>query len=152
VINFWTQLCTAADFHYGIFVGYSLINSHRRTLHVEQHKHRINAHRRTCLEWYSNPRSQCSSERRQFIVHAFDRAPTVIGYSSTCVYLIVFRGPSDMRFEVVVRNHLRQALHSVSYICEPNVAVGWVSLLSRRPFILAGFFRAFLCPSRKVAE
>jgi hypothetical protein len=30
-------------------------------------KHRINAHRHPCLEWDSNPRSQCSSERRQFM-------------------------------------------------------------------------------------
>jgi hypothetical protein len=29
--------------------------------------HRINAHRHPCLEWNSNPWSQCSSERRQFI-------------------------------------------------------------------------------------
>jgi hypothetical protein len=32
-------------------------------LHAEQHKHRINAHRHPCLEWDSNPRSQCSSGR-----------------------------------------------------------------------------------------
>jgi hypothetical protein len=32
-----------------------------------QHKHRINADRHPCLEWDSNPRSQCSSQRRQFI-------------------------------------------------------------------------------------
>jgi hypothetical protein len=35
--------------------------------HTEQHKHRINAHRHPCLEWDSNPRSQLSSERRQFM-------------------------------------------------------------------------------------
>jgi hypothetical protein len=29
--------------------------------------HRINAHRHPCLEWDSNPRSQRSSERRQFM-------------------------------------------------------------------------------------
>jgi hypothetical protein len=30
--------------------------------------HRINAHRHPCLEWYTNPRSQLSSERRQFML------------------------------------------------------------------------------------
>jgi hypothetical protein len=29
------------------------------------HKHRINADRHPCLQWDSDPRSQCSSERRQ---------------------------------------------------------------------------------------
>jgi hypothetical protein len=36
--------------------------SQGRCLHTEQHKHRINAHRYSCLEWDSNPRSQPSSE------------------------------------------------------------------------------------------
>jgi hypothetical protein len=36
--------------------------------------HRINVHRHACLEWDSNRRSRCSSERRQFM--AFDRAAT----------------------------------------------------------------------------
>jgi hypothetical protein len=31
------------------------------------HKHRINAHRHSCLEWDSNPRSQRSGDRRQFM-------------------------------------------------------------------------------------
>jgi hypothetical protein len=39
----------------------------RRYLHTEQHKHNINAQRNQCLEWDSNPRSQCSSRRKQFI-------------------------------------------------------------------------------------
>jgi hypothetical protein len=29
-------------------------------------KHRINAHRHPCLKWYTNPRTQCLSRRRQF--------------------------------------------------------------------------------------
>jgi hypothetical protein len=37
-----------------------------------QRKHRINAKKDPCLKWDSNPRSQCSSGRRQ--VHALDRA------------------------------------------------------------------------------
>jgi hypothetical protein len=36
-------------------------------LYTEQHKHRTNANRHPCLEWDSNLRSQCSSERRQFM-------------------------------------------------------------------------------------
>jgi hypothetical protein len=36
-----------------------------RHIHTGQHKNRINAH--PCLEWDSNPRSQSSSERRQYI-------------------------------------------------------------------------------------
>jgi hypothetical protein len=32
------------------------------------HKHRINADKHLCLEWDSNPRSQCSSEPRQFML------------------------------------------------------------------------------------
>jgi hypothetical protein len=38
-----------------------------RYLHTEQHKNRINAHRHPCLEWVSNPRSHCLSERRRFM-------------------------------------------------------------------------------------
>jgi hypothetical protein len=30
--------------------------------------HRTNAHRHPCLQWDSNPRSLCSSERRQFML------------------------------------------------------------------------------------
>jgi hypothetical protein len=37
-------------------------------LHTEQHKHRINTqYRHPCLKWDSNPRSQLSSERTQFM-------------------------------------------------------------------------------------
>jgi hypothetical protein len=35
--------------------------------YTEQHKHRINAHVHPCLEWDSNPRSHCSSERIEFM-------------------------------------------------------------------------------------
>jgi hypothetical protein len=37
------------------------------TGHTEHHKHRINAHRYPCLEWDSNPRPQCLSERKRFM-------------------------------------------------------------------------------------
>jgi hypothetical protein len=39
-----------------------------RCLHTWQHKHRINAHRHPCLEWDSNPRSQCLSGRKSFLL------------------------------------------------------------------------------------
>jgi hypothetical protein len=41
--------------------------SQGRHLQTEQHKHRINTHRHPCLEWDSNPQSQCSSGRRRFL-------------------------------------------------------------------------------------
>jgi hypothetical protein len=47
--------------------GGGVIPSQGRYLHTEQHKHRINAHRHSCLEWDSNPPSQRSSELRQFM-------------------------------------------------------------------------------------
>jgi hypothetical protein len=52
----------------GLF-GWVISPSQGRYPHTGQNKHkqRINAHRYPCLEWDSNPRSQCSSERRQFM-------------------------------------------------------------------------------------
>jgi hypothetical protein len=50
----------------GLF-GRGISPSQGRYLHTEQHKDRINAHRRACLEWDSNPRSQFSSGRRRFM-------------------------------------------------------------------------------------
>jgi hypothetical protein len=47
--------------------------SQDRYLHKE-HKHRINAQRHPYLQWDSNPGSQCSSERRQFM-HLTARPP-----------------------------------------------------------------------------
>jgi hypothetical protein len=41
--------------------------SQGRYLHTGQHTQRIKAHKHSCLEWDSKPRSQCSSERRQFM-------------------------------------------------------------------------------------
>jgi hypothetical protein len=55
--------------------------SEGRCLHTEQHKHRINALSHPCLEWDWNPRSQCSSGRRQFIPYAarpLCSAPSII--------------------------------------------------------------------------
>jgi hypothetical protein len=59
----------------GLF-GRGISRSQRRNLFTEGHKHRMNAHRHPCLEWDSNPRSQCSSGRRRF---ALDSAATAIG-------------------------------------------------------------------------
>jgi hypothetical protein len=49
-------------------LGRGISTSQGRYLHTEQYRHRINAHRYPCLEWDSNPRSQRSSKRRQFMV------------------------------------------------------------------------------------
>jgi hypothetical protein len=48
-------------------LGRGISPSQGRYLHTEQHRHRENAYRHPCLEWDSNPRSQRSSERRQFM-------------------------------------------------------------------------------------
>jgi hypothetical protein len=42
--------------------------SQGRYLHTEEHKHRINVDGHLCLDWDSNPRSQCSSGRRRFML------------------------------------------------------------------------------------
>jgi hypothetical protein len=49
--------------------GLVISPSQGRYLHTRQHKHRINTHtnKHPCLEWVSKPRSQRSSERRQFM-------------------------------------------------------------------------------------
>jgi hypothetical protein len=47
--------------------GRRISPSQSHYLHTEQHKYRINAHRHPCLEWDSNPRSQCSSAPRRFM-------------------------------------------------------------------------------------
>jgi hypothetical protein len=48
-------------------LGRVISPSQGRDLHTGQHKLRINAHRHPCLKWDSIPRSQCSSDRRQFM-------------------------------------------------------------------------------------
>jgi hypothetical protein len=46
-----------------VIIGWGISPSQGRYLH----KHRINADKHPCLEWDSNPRSQCSRGRRQFM-------------------------------------------------------------------------------------
>jgi hypothetical protein len=48
-------------------LGWRISQSQGRYLHIGQHKHRINAYRHPCFKWNSNPRSQCSSGRWQFM-------------------------------------------------------------------------------------
>jgi hypothetical protein len=48
-------------------LGVGISPSQGRYLHTEQYKHRINAYRHPCLEWDSNPRSQCLSRWRRFM-------------------------------------------------------------------------------------
>jgi hypothetical protein len=64
----------------GHFVSFLILYSFRRTpwrgispwqghyLNTEEHKHRINAQRHQCLEWDSNPQSQCLNGRRGFML------------------------------------------------------------------------------------
>jgi hypothetical protein len=49
-------------------LGRGISPSQGSYLHTGQHKHRINANRHPCLEWDSNPRSQCLSGRRRFML------------------------------------------------------------------------------------
>jgi hypothetical protein len=58
-------------------LGRGIIPSQGRYLNTEQHRHRINAYRHLWLEWDSNPRSQCSSRRKRFILQT--ARVTVIG-------------------------------------------------------------------------
>jgi hypothetical protein len=46
---------------------YTLDRTPCRYLHTQNNTDRINAHRYSCLEWYSNPRPQCSRGRRRFM-------------------------------------------------------------------------------------
>jgi hypothetical protein len=48
-------------------LGLGITPSQGRYLHTGQHKQNKCIHRHSCLEWDSNPRSQLSSERRQFM-------------------------------------------------------------------------------------
>jgi hypothetical protein len=67
-------------------LGQGISPSQGRYLHIEQHKHRINAYTHPYLEWDSNPRSQCSCERRHFM--PIDRAATLIGEGLLYVYAL----------------------------------------------------------------
>jgi hypothetical protein len=49
------------------FLGLGISPPQGLDLYTEQHKRRINAHGHSCLEWNSNPRSQCTSGRRLFM-------------------------------------------------------------------------------------
>jgi hypothetical protein len=48
-------------------LGRRISPSQGRYLHTEPHNHRINADRHPCLDWDSNPQSQCSRWRRWFM-------------------------------------------------------------------------------------
>jgi hypothetical protein len=60
-----------AYFHFSFLILRQSVGLLGRGLSPSQdrylHKHRINADRYSCFEWDSNPRSQLSSERRQFM-------------------------------------------------------------------------------------
>jgi hypothetical protein len=75
-LNGCTALCwalTAFSISYSYTQSIGLLGrgiSPSQGLYTGQHKHRINAHRYPCLGWDSNPQSQRSSERREFILYA----------------------------------------------------------------------------------
>jgi hypothetical protein len=48
-------------------LGRGISPSKGRYQHTGKHKNTMNTHRHPCLEWDSNPRFQCSNERRQFM-------------------------------------------------------------------------------------
>jgi hypothetical protein len=53
--------------------GRAISPSQGRYFHTGEHKHRINAHRHSCLKWDSNPRSQRLSGWRRFMRGHCDR-------------------------------------------------------------------------------
>jgi hypothetical protein len=68
-VGFWTLAAFSVSSPYTQSVGLlgrGISPLQDRYLHIEQHKHRINTSGHPCLEWDSNPRSQRSTERRQF--------------------------------------------------------------------------------------
>jgi hypothetical protein len=65
-------------------LGRGISPSQSLYLHTGQHRHRINVHRHPCLEWDSNPRSQCWSERKT--VHALDCTATLVGHPKSLVW------------------------------------------------------------------
>jgi hypothetical protein len=71
--------------------------SQGRYLHKQQHKHRINAYRHPCLEWDSNPRSQRSSERRQFIPQTVRPLWWVKTFTKIAYEFYVYELPNDVR-------------------------------------------------------
>jgi hypothetical protein len=71
-LSLWFSLCLYGSTalldlsrFFSSLILYSLSQS--RYLYTEQLKQKIRAHRNPCLEWNSNPRSQCLSGRRQFM-------------------------------------------------------------------------------------
>jgi hypothetical protein len=81
--------------------------SQGRYLHTEQHKHRINTHRQSCLQWGSNP-----------TVHALDRAATVIG-----------------TFWPTLRNVLSH--FCFIYSCLFKIVEGWAGLVSILDYLVS---------------
>jgi hypothetical protein len=63
----WPLFQVLNPIHTVRLLGLGISPSQGLYLHTEQQKHGTNAHRHPCLEWDSNPRTQCSSGRRWFM-------------------------------------------------------------------------------------
>jgi hypothetical protein len=73
----WPLFCFLILYTFGRTPWTGIGLSQGRYLHIEQYKHRINAHRHPCLEWDSNPVFE-----RAKTVDSLDREATVIGVLS----------------------------------------------------------------------
>jgi hypothetical protein len=62
------------------------------SVHRTAHKHRINLHRNLCLQWDPKPRSQLSSERRQFTTTVIDAV-----HSYLLTYLLMYGAETFLR-------------------------------------------------------
>jgi hypothetical protein len=61
------QLILATSRHWSVQFLVRRISHVARPILTEQYKHRIKAHRHSCLEWDSNPRPQSTSRRRRLM-------------------------------------------------------------------------------------
>jgi hypothetical protein len=95
-------------------LGRGISPSQGHCLHTEQHKRRINEHRHPCLEWDSNPRSQCS-RRRRWLVTAAARVQTrvwsceILWWTKVAlgqVFSENFGFPCQSTFYLLLHNHL----------------------------------------------
>jgi hypothetical protein len=91
--------CLSSPLDLGRFFSFLILYTVRKTpwtqgryLHIEQHKHRINANRHPCLECDSKPQSQCSS------------ATTVIMKSNA---MYISRSPPTFRKDVLPPSGLK---------------------------------------------
>jgi hypothetical protein len=83
----WALAASSVSWSYTQSVGLlgRGISPRNAATYTGKHKHRINAHRHPCLEWDSNPQSQCLSGRREFMLYYRPVcSPTLITFN--CLY------------------------------------------------------------------